>query len=166
QSGMGRVAGPELAAAVSSAGGLGILAALNLTPDDLRAQIRRVRELTDRPFGVNLWLHPDLTPPVDPARVPEESVAAVTDALNRARAVLGLPASSASPSRRPDSIPEAIDIILDERVPVWSTALGLPSAVHVTRCRDRGVRLMIMVANVVDARAAADAGADLIVAQG
>ena len=70
QSGMGRVAGPDLAAAVSRAGGLGILAALNLTPDELRRQIRRIRELTDRPFGVNLWLHPDLMPPVDPAAWP------------------------------------------------------------------------------------------------
>ncbi len=57
QSGMGRVAGPDLAAEVSRAGGLGILAGLNLSPDDLRAQIRRVRELTDAPFGVNhrIW---------------------------------------------------------------------------------------------------------------
>src|SRR5262249_43262231 len=52
QSGMGRVAGPELAAEVSRAGGLGILAGLNLAPDELRQQARRVRELTDRPFGV------------------------------------------------------------------------------------------------------------------
>jgi NAD(P)H-dependent flavin oxidoreductase YrpB (nitropropane dioxygenase family) len=72
QSGMGRVAGPELAAEVSRAGGLGILAALNLSPEELRAQIRRVRELTDRPFGVNLWLHPDLMPPIDPGQLPAE----------------------------------------------------------------------------------------------
>jgi nitronate monooxygenase len=52
QSGMGRVAGPDLAAEVSRAGGLGILAGLNVPPDDLRTQIRRVRELTDAPFGV------------------------------------------------------------------------------------------------------------------
>jgi len=62
QSGMGRVAGADLVAEVSRAGGLGVLAALNLTPDDVRLQIRRIRQLTDRPFGVNLWLHPDLMP--------------------------------------------------------------------------------------------------------
>src|SRR5712692_6944147 len=67
QSGMRRVAGPELAAEVSNAGGLGILAGLLAKGEDLRAQIRRVRELTDRPFGVNLWLHSELRPPVDPA---------------------------------------------------------------------------------------------------
>ena len=64
QSGIGRVAGPELAAEVSRAGGVGMVAGLNLSPDDLRGQIRRVRKMTDRPFGVNLWLHPDLQPPI------------------------------------------------------------------------------------------------------
>src|SRR5712691_9552299 len=93
QSGMGRVAGPELVAAVSRAGGLGILAALNLSPAELRVAIQEVRRLTDRPFGVNLWLHPDLLSPIDPARVPRERLTAVVDALNRARRTLGLPDS-------------------------------------------------------------------------
>ena len=53
QSGMGGVAGPELVAEVSRAGGLGILAGLRLSKDQLRQGVRRVRELTDRPFGVN-----------------------------------------------------------------------------------------------------------------
>jgi nitronate monooxygenase len=166
QSGMGRVAGPELAAEVSRAGGLGILAALNLAPNEIRIQIKRVRELTDRPFGVNLWLHPDLAPPVDPKDVPPGIIAAANSALNQTRRALGLPESSAPPERRPDTIPAAIDVILDERVPVWSTALGLPSGDIVARCHDRGVRIMSMVANVDDARAAATRGADFIVAQG
>src|SRR5438132_12112183 len=90
QSGMGRVAGPELAAEVSRAGGLGILAGLNLPPEDLRAQIRRVRELTDAPFGVNLWLHPEVEQPVDPARLPVADIASVDDALNPARRAVGV----------------------------------------------------------------------------
>ena len=166
QSGMGRVAGPELVAEVSRAGGLGILAALNLTSDEVRAQIRRVRELTDRPFGVNLWLHPDLLPPLDPSSQPADRVRDVTAALNQARQSIGLPSSDAPPPRRADTIPGAIDAILDERVPVWSTALGVPSADVVARCRERGVRLMVMVANVTDAKAAEAVGADIIVAQG
>lgn len=66
QSGMGSVAGPDLVAEVSRAGGLGVLAGLNVPPDDLRAMIRQVRALTARPLGVNLWLHSALQPPVDP----------------------------------------------------------------------------------------------------
>ena len=166
QSGMGRVAGPELAAEVSRAGGLGILAALNLSPDELHRQIRRVRGLTDRPFGVNLWLHPDLLPPIDPSQVSRDAVAAATAALNLARRHLGLPDSDAPPQRRADTILAAIDVILDERVAVCSSALGLPSNEIVARCRARDVRLMMMVANVDDARAAEECGADIIVAQG
>ena len=90
QSGMGRIAGPELVAAVSRAGGLGILAGLRLPPDELRAQIRRVRALTDRPFGVNLWLHEDLQPPRAPGDVPAAAVGAVQEVLNRFRGRLGL----------------------------------------------------------------------------
>ena len=97
QSGMGRVAGPELAAEVCRAGGLGILAGLGLPPDELRRGIRRLRELTDGPFGVNLWLHPDLRPPADPARVPEAMVHAVQSQLNRFRTRLVLPQRSRGP---------------------------------------------------------------------
>jgi nitronate monooxygenase len=166
QSGMGRVAGPELVAEVSRAGGLGILAALNLSPAELRRAIHRVRELTDRPFGVNLWLHPDLLPPIDPADLPRERMAEAVGALNRARRTMGLPESDAPPERREDTITGAIDVILEEAVPVWSTALGLPSNDLVVRCRERGVRLMAMIANVEDARAAEARGVDIIVAQG
>jgi enoyl-[acyl-carrier protein] reductase II len=54
QAGMGYVARSSLAAAVSAAGGLGVIAAAHATPVELRAEIRRVRDLTDRPFGVDV----------------------------------------------------------------------------------------------------------------
>jgi nitronate monooxygenase len=54
---MGFVTGPELAAAVSNAGGLGIMSFSANPPAVLRQEIRRLRALTDKPFGVNLILH-------------------------------------------------------------------------------------------------------------
>lgn len=64
QGGMQWVGRAELAAAVSNAGGLGILTALTQpTPDDLRREIDRCRAMTDRPFGVNLTILPAVTPP-------------------------------------------------------------------------------------------------------
>jgi NAD(P)H-dependent flavin oxidoreductase YrpB (nitropropane dioxygenase family) len=54
---MGFVTGPELAAAVSNAGGLGIMSFSGNPPEALRQEIRRLRDLTDKPFGVNLLLH-------------------------------------------------------------------------------------------------------------
>ena len=56
QGGMAWVADAELAAAVSNAGGLGLIAAMNSNGEQLREQIRKARTLTDKPFGVNLML--------------------------------------------------------------------------------------------------------------
>jgi NAD(P)H-dependent flavin oxidoreductase YrpB (nitropropane dioxygenase family) len=64
QGGMQWVGRAELAAAVSNAGGLGILTALTQpTPEDLRAEITRCRAMTQRPFGVNLTMLPAAQPP-------------------------------------------------------------------------------------------------------
>ena len=56
QGGMAWVADASLAAGVSNAGGLGIIAAMNSNGEQLRAEIRKARELTDKPFGVNIML--------------------------------------------------------------------------------------------------------------
>mmetsp|Transcript_9057 Transcript_9057/g.11776 ORF Transcript_9057/g.11776 Transcript_9057/m.11776 type:complete len:334 (+) Transcript_9057:115-1116(+) len=63
QGGMQYVGYAEMASAVSNAGGLGILTGLTQpTPEDLRKEIRRCREMTDKPFGVNLTILPALIP--------------------------------------------------------------------------------------------------------
>ncbi|KAI0173560.1 hypothetical protein GGR52DRAFT_543510 [Hypoxylon sp. FL1284] len=64
QGGMQHVGYAELAAAVSNAGGLGIITALTQpTPEDLRNEIRRCRKMTKNPFAVNITLLPALAPP-------------------------------------------------------------------------------------------------------
>lgn len=56
QGGMAWVATAELAAAVSNAGALGIIGAGHMPPDALRAEIQKAKQLTDKPFGVNIML--------------------------------------------------------------------------------------------------------------
>ncbi|UVE18720.1 nitronate monooxygenase [Pseudomonas sp. LS44] len=64
QGGMMWVGRAEMAAAVSNAGGLGIITALTQpTPEDLAREIERCRSMTDKPFGVNLTLLPSINPP-------------------------------------------------------------------------------------------------------
>ena len=60
QGGMLWVSTSELVAAVSNAGGLGVLSALTFSPDELKLEIRKTRELTNNPFGVNLSMLPTL----------------------------------------------------------------------------------------------------------
>ena len=77
QGGMAWIADGKLAAAVSNAGGLGIISAMNADANYLREQIKIARELTDKPFGVNIML---MSPHVAEvaALVAEEKVAVVT----------------------------------------------------------------------------------------
>jgi nitronate monooxygenase len=166
QSGMGSIAGPELVAEVCRAGGLGILAGLNLAPDDLRQRIRRVRALTDRPFGVNLWLHSELRPPVDVTRIADETVLSIQRVLNGFRERLGVPSTLSRPQAVPALVEAALETILEERVPIFSAGIGNPDAPMVERCHHAGVKVIAMVTTVEDARRVAAAGVDVIVAQG
>ena len=77
QGGMAWIADASLASAVSNAGGLGIISAMNANAEWVRGQIRECRTLTDKPFGVNIML---MSPFADDiaALVAEEKVAVVT----------------------------------------------------------------------------------------
>jgi nitronate monooxygenase len=166
QAGMAGAAGPELVAAVSNAGGLGILPGLNVSADKLCEQSRAVRALTRRPFGVNLWLHRDMRPPLDVTRIPATTVQAVRTALDGIRRQRGLLTSNAAPVAYPDITDAAFAAILEERVPVFTAAVGDPTPDMVGRCHERGMKVVAMVTTPSQARDAASAGADVIVAQG
>lgn len=92
QGGMHYVGFAELAAAVSNAGGLGIITGLTQkTPEDLDAEIKKCKALTDKPFGVNLTFLPVLTAPDYPGYVRviiENGVKAVETAGNNPQMVL------------------------------------------------------------------------------
>ena len=77
QGGMAWIADGKLAAAVSNAGGLGIISAMNAGSDYLREQIRIAKENTDKPFGVNIMLQSPHAAEVAEV-VAEEKVAVVT----------------------------------------------------------------------------------------
>src|SRR6516225_10884628 len=121
--GMGGVSYHRLVAAVSEAGGFGTLGAGAMTPSQLHDEIRATKQLTSKPFGVDL--------------------------------LTALPAQML----------ESIDIMLDEDVPVFVAALGVPREV-IERCHANNVLVVNMCGKVRHAVAAVEAGCDLVVAQG
>jgi nitronate monooxygenase len=166
QSGMGLIAGPDLVAEVSGAGALGIVAGFMLSADQLRAAIREVRSRTNRPFGVNLWLSSDLRSARTTRPPTDESIQAVQAALNPIRATLGLPAVTSRPSVPPDLVPSALQVVLEERVPVLSIVMGSPDRDLVAECHRRDIKVIAMVTTVADAMSVEAAGVDAVVAQG
>lgn len=113
--------GPEFVAAVSNAGGLGILQAQLAPPPVFVETLRRTRGLTSKPFGVNL--------------------------------ILQFPCD------------ELLDLALEEGVPIISFFWGDPSP-YVKRIHRAGAKVFHQIGSVRDAKQAADADVDLIIAQG
>ena len=166
QSGMAGVAGHELVTAVSNAGGLGVVAALRLTPDEVRNSIRKVRAGTDQPFGVNIWLHDDVRTSPDPASIPDDVVRRSQAVLNHFRRRLELPPTLERPPAAVDLVDAALEIMIEEEIPIFSAGLGIPESELVERFHRVGTKVVCMVATVEDARAALANGVDVIAAQG
>jgi nitronate monooxygenase len=148
---------PELAAAVSGAGGLGFLAAGYTTAADLGAAIARVRELTTAPFGVNLFA-------LEERAVDGEALEAYRRELapdaERLGAVLG------EPRFDDDDLDAKIAVLEEARVAVVSTAFGCPSAELTDRLHTAGSEVWVTVGAPAEVAAAVAAGADALVVQG
>ena len=147
---------PELAAAVSDAGGLGFLAGGYLTPSQLTERVLRLRELTAKPFGVNLFVP---GPAGDPARVREFGAAIEADARD-AGAALG------DPRHDDDDWEAKVRYLLADPVPVVSFTFGIPGPDVIGAFRTAGSEAWVTVTTLEEARRATAAGADLLVVQG
>lgn len=148
---------PELAAAVSNAGGLGFLAAGYLAPDVFAERLRRTRELTRGTIGVNVFV-------LDDGGVEDDAVAAYARELRpeaRARGVeLG------EPHFDDDWLEEKLDAIVRADVEVASTTFGCLPAETVARLHESGTQVWATVTAQHEARAAREAGVDALVVQG
>ena len=169
--GMGGASTPELAAAVSNAGGLGILGAAALSPDELSEWITRTRTLTDKPFGVDTLL---------PARVPSGgSKSAMRAELPQAhidfaksfkeRHNIPNPDPKKYPSRggfalSKDFFKKQIEVILDEKVPVYVAGLGDPSFI-LEDAHARGMKVMAIAGAIKHAKRFQEGGVIVTQAQ-
>ncbi len=172
--GMGAFALPQLVATVSNAGGLGVLGATSMAPAELREAIRHTRQLTTKPFGVDVILpltaygkttdasarHPSVLP-----RPSQEMLAAI----ERLKAKHGIgepaPAGERPETLTPENLMGMVEVTIEERVPVFvSSGLGNPGEL-VPAFHQRGVRVMALVGNVRNARRVVEAGVDVVIAR-
>ena len=149
---------PELAAAVSNAGGLGAWGGAYATPEEIAATIRRVRELTPRPFNINLFAGGYETErKVDPSPMLE--------IVGEAHARLGLP-PPVLPAMPADPFDAQLEAVLEARPPVFSFTSGVPSPAQIAALKERGIAVVGTATTAAEARQLAQAGVDAIVAQG
>lgn len=157
---MGGVALADLAAAISEAGGLGIMGLGPLTPEQIRQEIRKLRAQTGKPFGVGL-LFPDDTPPEAPKDVgPLPSFLAPFEAQ-----VQGLPRPPEGVTLTLDLVRAQLDVLIEERVNLIAAGLGIFPWV-IEKAHAAGIKVASLVGSVRAARKVESLGVDLIVAQG
>jgi nitronate monooxygenase len=147
---------PELVAAVSNAGALGSLGGAMLPPDALREAIRAVRDLTDRPFAVNLFA------PVEVGQVDRDAVERMQRELSPYRDELGLGAPGELPAPPPGLVDAQLAVVAEERVPVFSFTFGIP---ELTAVREAGCVTLGSATTVAEAVELERAGVDGVVAQ-
>lgn len=180
--GMSPVAEWELAAAVSEAGGLGVLGAAGMTPDEISESVRKIRDYTSKPFGVDILLPNATASLADLAGKSADGSADGSPQLpqeyvkfqQRVYEAFDLPdPGPAEPPRDEEwarlSSAERqnrqVDVILQEDVPVFAAGLGNP-AQYVEAFHGNGAKVIGLVGNVKNARRIRDGGADIVVAQG
>lgn len=168
----GMVVPPELVAAVSNAGGLGVTGLTDVAPDDIRTRIRRIRELTDRPFGVDLLL-PATMDEAEPESIEDMWARIRRDFPRHVEFVRGLMREFGLPDAPPANdwfmsprvLREQAQAVLDEKVPVFAVGLG-NAALVVDAAHARGMKVIGLAGTAAQAARQAQAGVDVIVAQG
>jgi len=156
----GGVTTPALVAAVSNAGGLGSLGSGYNSAEDIRKAIREVRELTDKPFAVNLF-------------VPEHSVATPNnDQMERARKAVAECCKELNVKISPVHAPfapdfaEQMQVVIEEKVPVFSFTFGIPADNFLESLKQNNTLIIGTATNLAEAKALEEKGVDIIAAQG
>lgn len=176
QAGMGRGMGSTttaaLVAAVSEAGGMGCLGATGWEPEEIRAEIRKVRALTNRPFAVDLLLPASLAE----ADVPREEVRRLVERehpehwrfVQSLYERFGVDRSIKHPqvwALSPTLMKQQAEVVLEERVPVLVSGLGDPAWI-VPLAHEAGIKVMGLVGAPRHAERQVQAGVDMVIAQG
>ncbi|MGI5454734.1 nitronate monooxygenase [Streptomyces sp. CA-249302] len=154
----GGVSVPHLAAAVSEAGGLGFLAAGYKTADGMYQEIKQLRGITSRPFGVNLFMP-------QPEYADQGAIEIYTHQLAGEAAwyetELGDPDSG-----RDDGYDAKLAVLLDNPVPIVSFHFGVPTGEVLESLRRVGTFTLVSATTPEEALAVQRAGADAVIAQG
>ncbi|HEX8008161.1 MAG TPA: nitronate monooxygenase family protein [Trebonia sp.] len=168
---------PGVVAAVTNAGGFGVLAASAYTPEELDAQLTWIEKQTDgKPYGVDL-LVPEKFAASDPdnliaslrAQIPETHLAFVRDLLARydiPEAPQAAPRDEIAASLNPRGAQALLDVAFGHRISLIANALGTPPAGLVGRAKKEGVAVAALVGQAKHARRQIDAGVDVLIAQG
>ncbi|NWG54103.1 MAG: nitronate monooxygenase [Hydrogenophilaceae bacterium] len=160
QAPMAGAQGPDLAAAVCEAGGLGALPCAMLTPEDARAQIGVVRQRTQAPLNLNFFVHRPPAPDLAREAAWRERLLPYYQAYGVSAAPV-----TAGPARAPFDAAWC-ELVEQTNPAAVSFHFGLPEAPLLQRVRASGAKIIACATTVAEARHLEARGVDAIIAQG
>ena len=161
----GGITTSTLVAEVSKAGGLGMIGAGYMTPNQMREQIREIKLVTSRPFGINLFVPTEFN-------VVENKVKskAANQLLNPIRDQLNLPHKNDfdifAINNAHETFNDQIKIVIEEKVSICSFTFGIPSNDVITELKQHNIILVGTATTVSEAMENEKAGMDIVVLQG
>lgn len=150
---------PTLVSAVSDAGGLGNIGAGYLSAAETRNFIQEVKGLTNKPFGINLFVPEQYA-------VTESEIKQAQKLLDFCTKDLQLEETEVPELEMADEFEEQVQVIIEEKVAVCSFTFGIPSQAMIQRLQDNGVFVIGTATTVREAQMIEVAGMDAIVVQG
>lgn len=154
----GGITTPELIASVSNAGGLGSLAAGYMSPESIRNAIVKIRSLTDKPFAVNLFIP-------EKHHASKQQIDSMVTILKKVCAKYTQEITTIKPPFS-YSFAEQIQVILEEKIPIFSFTFGIPDDSWLKKLKINKVKLLGTATNLSEAILLERKGIDMIVAQG
>lgn len=154
----GGVDRPELVAAVSNSGGMGFIGGAYLTPDQLAADCKSISQLTDKPFGINLFVP-------EPLPALPDNIEPALNALKPFFEELQLPPPTL-PAAPASSFEQQLAVALNSGARALSFTFGLLPDAAMAAARAKGILLVGTATSVEEAIALEKSGVDAVVAQG
>ena len=156
----GGITTPELVAAVSNAGGLGMIGAGYMTVENLESVIRQIFKLTSKPFGVNLFV------PENPA-YSEEEIKRANEALEPTRKILEIEKRNDQVlTINPLAFEDQIHLVIKYNIPICSFTFGIPPRNVLEQLKEHGVITIGTATTVTEAEMIEAADMDMVSVQG
>lgn len=161
QAPMAGVTTPELVSEASNSGGLGNIGAGYMEAADIRETVNKIRRLTDKPFGINLFV------PDSRSSFGKEDFSRIQDVVNGVAGELGLSSGSEPVQKDYQKLYEMqLEEVFQSNIPVCSFTFGIPEDTVIKELKKQGSIVIGTATNVNEALELEKAGMDLIVAQG
>lgn len=158
----GKLSSVELVSTVSNAGGLGGYGAYTLSPQEINELIRQIKAATNKPYNINLWVSD--TDAVDDT-VSDEQFKQSQQVFKPYFDELGIDLPE-KPAPFKTRFENQVEIILQQRPPVFSFIFGIPSATVLEQCHKLNIVTIGTATTLDEAIALEAAGVDMIVASG